>query len=547
MSEVDQDSPYAHDKQFSGCPLNSFTPISENSLRKIILQCAPKTCELDAIPTPLFFECLDAILPTLTIVVNHSLLTGEFPLIFKTAIVKPLLKKTSLDSEDLKNYRPISNLSFISKVLEKVVLSQILQHINSNKLLSDFQSAYRPHHSTETALLKVTNDLLSAMDDGKISVLVLLDLSAAFDTIDHEILLHRLHNVFGFGNTVLSWFQSYLENRTQTVVVHGKHSTPASLHYGVPQGSVLGPILFILYTQPLSNVIQHYPVFHQMYADDTQIYKSCRPSEIVDTINSIEQCISNAKTWMFHNKLQMNDDKTEAILFARKGLATEHLPKSIKIDDTAINFVPMLRDLGVTLDSSLSFNQHVMNTCRSAFLELRRIGLIRKYLTVDAAKTIVCSLVLSRLDYCNSILSGSPKCLIQKLQRVQNTAARITLRMPRTEHTTPLLRMLHWLPIPSRIAYKIDSLCHTALTTAYPRYLWELLNVYTPARPLRSSLDPNILKIAAARTKSCGQRAFSYQGPINWNRVPGSIRTVEEKDTFKRHLKTAIFSAECLR
>ena len=116
---------------------------------------------------------------------------------------------------------------------------------------------------------------------------------------------------------------------------------------------------------------------------------------------------------MLHNKLQMNDDKTEAIFFARKGLATEHLPKSIRIDDTAINFVPMLRDLRVTLDSSLSFNQHVMNICTSAFLELRRIGLIRKYLTVDATKTIVCSLVLSRHDYCNSILSGSPNCLIQ--------------------------------------------------------------------------------------------------------------------------------------
>ena len=153
----------------------------------------------------------------------------------------------------------------------------------------------------------------------------------------------------------------------------------------------------------------------------------------------------------------------------------------------------------------------------------------------------MCSLVLSGLHYCNSILSGSLKCLIQKLQRVQNTAVRITLRMPRTEHTTPLLRMLHWLPIPSRIAYTIDSLCHTALTTAYPKYLSELLNVYTPARPVRSSLDPNILNIAAARTKSYGQRAFAYQEPINWNRVPGSIRIVEEKDTFKRHLKTTLF------
>ena len=125
-----------------------------------------------------------------------------------------------------------------------------------------------------------------------------------------------------------------------------------------------------------------------------------------------------------------------------------------------------------------------------------------------------------------------------KLQRVQNTVAPITLRMPRIEHTTPLLRMLHWLPIPSRIGYKTDS---TALTTAYPKYLSELLNVYTPARPLRSSLDPNILNIAAARTKSYGQRAFAYHGPINWNRVSGSIRTAEEKNTFKRHLKTTLF------
>ena len=140
-------------------------------------------------------------------VVNHSRLTGEFPLIFKMAIIKPLLKKTSLDSVDLKNYKLVSNLSFMSKVLEKVVLSQILQYINCNKLLCDFQSAYHPHHGNETALLKVTNNLLSAMDDGKISVLVLLDLSAAFDTIEHEILLHRLHNVFGYGDNVQSWFQ----------------------------------------------------------------------------------------------------------------------------------------------------------------------------------------------------------------------------------------------------------------------------------------------------------------------------------------------------
>ena len=146
-----------------------------------------------------------------------------------------------------------------------------------------------------------------------------------------------------------------------------------------------------------------------------------------------------------------------------------------------------------------------MNTCQSAFYELRRISSTHKYLAIDATKTTVCSLVLSRLVYCNSILSGSSKCLIRKLHKVQNAAARITLRMPRTEHTTPLLRMLHWLPISIRIAYKIDSICHTSLTTAYPEDLSELLTVYTPARPLCSSSLPNILNVATTRTKSYGQ------------------------------------------
>ena len=151
------------------------------------------------------------------------------------------------------------------------------------------------------------------------------------------------------------------------------------------------------------------------------------------------------------------------------------------------------------------------------------------------------SLVLTRLDYCNSILSGSSKCLIKKLQKVQNAAVRITLRMPRTEHTTPLLRMLHWLLITSRIAYKIDSICHTSLTTAYPKYLSELLTVYTPARSLRSSSDPNILNVATTRTKSYGQRKFAYQGPSNWNRDPGEVRRIKNTFAFRRKVKTSLF------
>ena len=205
--------PYNHDIEFQQTPFTSFQPITIDYLHSLITKCAPKSCELDPIPTSLLLECLDAVLPTMTSIINDSLKTGVFPSSYKSAIVTPLLKKHSLDPNDLKNYRPVSNLSFMSKLLEKVVASQLMPHLNRYNLFSNFQSAYRPGHSTETALLKVVNDLLLAMDEGKLSVLVLLDLSAAFDTIDHDILLHRLQHVFGIQGTVLSWFRSYLTKR----------------------------------------------------------------------------------------------------------------------------------------------------------------------------------------------------------------------------------------------------------------------------------------------------------------------------------------------
>ncbi|WP_419610691.1 RNA-directed DNA polymerase, partial [Thiolapillus sp.] len=179
--------------------------------------------------------------------------TGIFPSCMKSAVVKPLLKKPSLDPNVLKHFRPVSNLPFVSKLIEKLVLDQLFRHLDHNNLWHTFQSAYRPKHSTETALLRVLNDLLTASDSGSISILTLLDLSAAFDTIDHSILLTRLDSTFGIRDLALSFFRSYLQDRTQVVTVNGIKSSPSLLTCGVPQGSVLGPILFILYTQPLSD------------------------------------------------------------------------------------------------------------------------------------------------------------------------------------------------------------------------------------------------------------------------------------------------------
>ena len=178
-----------------------------------------------------------------------------------------------------------------------------------------------------------------------------------------------------------------------------------------------------------------------------------------------------------------------------------------------------------------------MNTCRAAYIELRRISSTRNFLSVDVTKTLMCSLVLSKLDYCNSLLSGSPQYLIQLFQKVQNTAARITLKVPRLAHTSPLLRSLHWLPVQKRIKHKVCSNCYTTLTGASPKYMSELVNVYTPSRCLRSSSDSHTLTIPCVRTKTCGQRSIAYQGPATWNKLPFDLRHKDSLSTFKSALK----------
>ena len=273
----------------------------DETVLDIIKSITPKSSELDPVPAWLMLENVNTLLPALTNIINVSLSSGVFPPELKTAIVKPLLKKPSLDKNELKNYRPISHLPFLSKLLEKVVLRQLLAHLEQNQLCNAFQSAYRAGHSTETALLRIMNDLLCAMDQNKVSVLLLLDLSAAFDTIDHSILLSRLGTVFGISSTALSWFESYLEGRSQIVSVDGFSSASTPLEYGVPQGSVLGPILFVLYTTPLSDVIKEHAVSHQLFADDTQIHDSSSPSSTQALTTALQTCTSDIKEWMNQN------------------------------------------------------------------------------------------------------------------------------------------------------------------------------------------------------------------------------------------------------
>ena len=223
---------------------------------------APKSCYLDPIPSKHLIKCLDSILHSLTDQFNSSLASGIFPQCFISALVTHILKKSSLNHIDFNNYWPVSNLCFIAKILEKLVLSQVSSYLNSHNISYTLQSAYRPGHSTETALLKVVSDLFLSLNKGNISVLVLLDFSLAFDTIDHPILVHRLDADFGFIDTVLQWFSSYLIDRTHYVSLSNHCCAFAPVHSDVPQGSVRGPMLFTMYIKTLSAIIDSHSIIH---------------------------------------------------------------------------------------------------------------------------------------------------------------------------------------------------------------------------------------------------------------------------------------------
>ena len=306
---------------------------------------------------------------------------------------------------------------------------------------------------------------------------------------------------------------------------------------------MLGPVLFSLYTSPLRHIIEMYNIQHHRYADDLQLYTVFDPKDdasVANAIDRLQSCIKHISVWMSHHSLKLNHDKTELVNI----LSPYHYRKfgvhSIVVEGIVINPKPSVKSLGVVIDRHLSMSDHVSSIVQSCNFSLRNISKIRPFITDDACKSIVQNTIISRIDYCSSLLFGVCASQIMRLQRIQNRAARMITRSSVSSHITPILYNLHWLPCSFRIQFRILTFVFKCLNDLAPSYFRSLISLFRPARHLRSSNDDTILQTSITK-KSVGQQGFSFVGSL-WNKLPTAIRMSPSISSFKRRLKTYFFT-----
>ena len=349
----------------------------------------------------------------------------------KSGVLNPLIKElnATVDTENFKNYRPVTNLVIISKLIERVVQVRLEEHMVKNELLTSKNYAYVKKHSTELLLLKVVNDLYRSFDQNMPSVVILLDLSAAFDTVDHNKLLDILENDIGITGTALRWFASFLKGRTQRVKIGSTYSDAVELLYGLAQGSVLGPQLFKIYIRSLYKYVEPTKFKIEGFADDHQLIKQFIISLQRKALGEdIVLCLNHIGIWMNEFFLKLNPSKTKILILAPPSIQPEIVIRGAFLDNECIRFVSSAKNLGVILDDELRFSEHINYVVKSSFTYIRKLSQIKGYLSEEELKQLVCSGVFTKIDYCNALFYGINHNLTRKLQQVQNSAVRLVFK-----------------------------------------------------------------------------------------------------------------------
>ena len=517
--------------------LTVFEEASEEEIKEIVQEYGVKCSPEDPAPASLLKRVdRDVFIPIWTKLVNLSLGEGSMECL-NTGVLVPLIKQLDdlVDIDNEKNYRPVTNLQFVGKLIERVVKRRLNKHLVEYELESDFEHGYKEGHSTETLLVAAMNELLVSCDAGLPSVMMLLDLSAAFDTVDQNKLIQILKDEIGIDGTALKWFKSFIIGRTQRVKIRDAYSEVGDLIYGEAQGSVLGPPLFNIYIRSLKKHVDPSKFTILGFADDHQLIKSFLPVLQVQALDGdINKCFDLITEWMDSFFLKLNATKTKILIIMPPSLRNTIKIQGTFINGSCIRFDHSAKNLGVIIDDELTFSEHVGKMVTCCNLTIRKLSKIKDFLSYEELRTAVSSFIFSTLDYCNSLLYGIQSDLMDKLQSVQNSAARLVKGKSKFNGSTAeFIRKCHWLRVRERIVFKICLLVHKCLHGSAPKCLKDLLN-YSGSERTMKLVQPTF-------KGSYGSRSFGRVAPKLWNLLPLKIRSETDVDEFKKSLKTFLF------
>lgn len=519
----------------------TFQHVSESTVNKIIKSITSSAIGDDNINLDMITLTLPHTLNVITAIINKSLETGIFPQQWKCAKVKPIPK--TQHPNEFKDLRPISILPFLSKILEAVVCSQITSYLELNHILPEKQSGFRKSGSTATALSDVVDDILAAQDVGESSLLVLLDFSRAFDTINIEVLLAKMA-FYGFDSNALNWFSSYLVGRTQFVETCSITGVTAvsdiySTKRGIPQGSKLGPILFILYTADIIKNIVHCK--YHLYADDLQLYISFKPEDTDLAVDRLNADLERLSQWSDQNNLVLNPKKTKVMVLGSKNiveLVTTRDP-AVVIRGERLQRVREARNLGLVVDERLQFEKHVAELMRNCFYRLKVLYRIRDCISTNMRVKLCETLILSKLNYVDTVFGS---CLLARtkrvIQRIQNACTRYCFTVPKYSHISPFINHHNLLNMTSRRTLHFATLLFGIINSRQPSYLFNKLEF--SQRGVR--VAPRLL---CPRHKTAAFRgSFRYAASKCWNDLPPPVRCCKTVATFKLKLRQHLLNEQ---
>ena len=515
---------------YQGERVHEDIPDIETTREEVVKLCKDinplKSSGIDKISSKICKDAFLVLVNELVHIFNCSLQSAGFPVNWKSAKVVPLFKGG--DKEDVSNYRPVSLLPLPGKLLEKIVHKRITTFLEENEFLTKNQGGFRKGHSTTSTIADLTDDLFDNINLGKTTLASFIDLRKAFDTVNLSILLKKLEEA-GIRNNVLRWCRNYLAERRQKTTANETTSEYLPITCGVPQGSVLGPLFFLIYVNDLENVLQDCNV--KLYADDTVLYQSgenCR-----DAMDKLQYSMNTFANWCSANVLSINVKKTKLMAFGSRSKVKRCKNAVIKLNGDKVKMVPSFKYLGVTLDPTLNFNQHISSVIRTVQHKILLLGKVKRYLTNNVALKIYKAMILPYLDYADVIFCKANAADLEKLQKLQNRCLKLCLGQHRLFSTNRVHKE-------AEVPFLGDRRAAHTLNFMYKRKETrkDLLN----RREIRTRAhDAPLFQTHIPRCQAV-KRSVGYFGAEEWNVLPPVIRNIDSYQEFKQIQKARMLA-----